>query len=409
MDSEISQLILKIKAALDAPAELEILYRDNSKSFERAFLNIWPDYTLHPVAQCWYYRFKPKSAALPKFSKRLWIPALGSALCTQLPWIFGLDESFFFSRNIGLITIPFIWAVYFNLQVNRKPHIITLYLLAALCCISINTMPADASSQSYILSCIHIPLLLWIMGGLGFQNIDLKTRAFSFFRFTSDFILFTGLMGIAGFIFSALCVALFNLIKIPVEIIYFKHMALPAAAIMLCAAAFSVYLPQNSVSGMAQRIAKWFSPAVLLALLIYVPAVIFADKNPFFDRDVLVILNATLIAVLAVVLNLFISLDNMTIFWYNRVLILGLIGLSLLLDTIVLCAVCFRIFEWGLSANKCALLLENTIIFSHLISLGILFISAKHKKNAFENNLRRFIWIYSFCFAIIGLGFRWIF
>ena len=110
------------------------------------------------------------------------------------------------------------------------------------------------------------------------------------------------------------------------------------------------------------------------------PAVIFADKNPFFDRDVLVILNATLIAVLAVVLNLFISLDNMTFFWYNRVLILGLIGLSLLLDAIVLCAVCFRIFEWGLSANKCALLLENTIIFSHLISLGILFISAKRKK-----------------------------
>jgi len=63
MNTEISQLNLKIKAALDAPEELEKLYRDNSKSFERAFLNIWPDNTLHPVAQCWYYRFKPKSAA----------------------------------------------------------------------------------------------------------------------------------------------------------------------------------------------------------------------------------------------------------------------------------------------------------------------------------------------------------
>lgn len=409
MNLEPSELALKIKNALDQPEELEILYQDHPKAFETAFLKIWPAFNTHSVARCWHARLKPKTPAHKLFSKYFWIPAIASACCTQWPWIFGNDENLFFIRNAGIITIPFIWMVFFKFHTLGKSQILIMCITAALCCLSINTMPADTQSQSFILSCIHIPLLLWVMGGFWFHDAHSKSRAFSFFRFTTDFILFSGLMALAGFLFSGLCVALFNLIKIPIESFYFKHMALPAGAVMLCAAANAVYKSQNSVSGMAQRIAKWFSPAVMLALCIYVPAVLSADKNPFSDRDVLVILNFTLIAILAVVLCLLSGLAEMHGLWYFKTLVLGLIGLSVLLDGIVLSAVSYRIASWGLSANKCALLLENSIIFSHLLSMGFLMLFALDKKTALENNLRRYIWIYSICFACIGLGFYWVF
>ena len=79
----------------------------------------------------------------------------------KIPRLIHQEEDLFFARNIGFIVFPtllfyFTW----KKKTNFKTLIIpTIIMLAA--AIFINSLPQDEKSDTLILSCIHLPILIW--------------------------------------------------------------------------------------------------------------------------------------------------------------------------------------------------------------------------------------------------------
>src|SRR5690606_26680820 len=134
------------------------------------------------------------------------------------------------------------------------------------------------TSDTLILSCIHLVLFLWSVMGFAFVG-EIKNnyeRRLAYLRFNGDLVVMTTLIVIAGGILTAITIGLFQLIGINIEEFYFQNIVvfgLPAAPI------FGTYLIQTNpqlVGKVSPVIAKIFSPLVLVMLVIYLVAMVFS-------------------------------------------------------------------------------------------------------------------------------------
>ena len=111
----------------------------------------------------------------------------------------------------------------------------------------------------------------------------------------------TTLILIAGAILSGITIGLFSLIGFNIEKLYVQYIVifgLPAAPIL------GTYLTQTNpqlVGKVSPVIAKIFSPLVLVMLVVYLIAMVSSGKNPYNDREFLLIFNALLIGVMAII------------------------------------------------------------------------------------------------------------
>src|SRR5690606_24629420 len=96
-------------------------------------------------------------------------------------------------------------------------------------------------------------------------------------------------------------IGLFSLIGYNIEAFYAEYVVvfgLPAAPIL------GTYLTQGNpqlVDKVSPVIAKIFSPLVLVMLVIYLVAMVYSGKDPYNDREFLLIFNALLIGVMAII------------------------------------------------------------------------------------------------------------
>jgi hypothetical protein len=114
-------------------------------------------------------------------------------------------------------------------------------------------------------------------------------------------------------------------------------------------------------------IAKIFSPLVLVMLVIYLAAVIYSGKDPYNDREFLLIFNALLIGVMAIIFFSVAETAN-TIKTKPEVWVLFLLSvLTVVVNGIALSAILFRISEWGITPNRAAVLGGNVLILINLL------------------------------------------
>ena len=154
-----------------------------------------------------------------------------------------------------------------------------------------------------MLSCVHLLLFLWSILGFAFvgevNNNDEKRLGF--LKYNGDLVVMTTLILIAGGIMTGITIGLFSLIGFNIEKFYFENIVvfgLPAAPIV------GTYLTQTNpqlVGKVSPVIAKIFSPLVLVMLVIYLVAIVYSGKDPYNDREFLLIFNALLIGVMAII------------------------------------------------------------------------------------------------------------
>ena len=94
---------------------------------------------------------------------------------------------------------------------------------------------------------------------------------------------------------------------------------------------------------------------------------------------------------------------------FEKIVLLGLIGLSIALDAWALSALAYRISEWGISANKTAVLLENVCILMHLIAIGLFQLFKSDQPRLLESITHRFLIVYALVFAAVCFLFPWVF
>ncbi len=115
-------------------------------------------------------------------------------------------------------------------------------------------------------------------------------------------------------------------------------------------------------------------------LVTYLVAMVYSGKDPYNDREFLLIFNALLIGVMAII---FFSVAETSRTDKSRAEIWVLLLLSVLtviVNGIALSAILFRISEWGITPNRAAVLGGNVLILINLLLVTVQLCRAVKKK-----------------------------
>jgi hypothetical protein len=356
---------------LNSHAQLERLYRADKSAFKRAFNALYPELQNISLADYWNERLNYTRDEISWGTRKdllfVIIASLVAGLIAKLPAILSIDEAFFYTRNAGFILFPALSA-YFAWK-NKLPAgkiaFIVLGSLAGL--LFINFLPNN-QSDTLALSCMHLVLYLWCILGFAFVGSpknDAERRS-AYLSYNGDLIVITTLICIAGAILSGVTIGLFSLIGIKIEEFYFRNIVLfvlPAAPIM---GTWLIQTNPQLVGKISPLIARIFSPIVLVMLTAYLIAIIYSGKNPYNDREFLLLFNGLLIGVMAIIFFSIAGTSSTKTRAEIWVLLL-LSTLTIVVNGVALSAILFRISEWGISPNRAAILGSNVLILVNLL------------------------------------------
>ena len=407
-----------ILSNIDNPRQLETLYRSNKTTFKVAFDALYPQLRDKPLAEVWHQRlnYGIDDSLWGTPAERVLVVAasLVAALLAQVPKLLSLDQEVFYSRNIGFIVFPLLIA-YFA-WTNRITWKTGAWLAGAIlfALVFINSLPQGSSSDTLILSCIHLPLWLWSLLGFTFGGARLNggVNWLGFLRYNGELAVMTALLLIAGGLTTALTLGLFKLIGWHIETFYFNYVVVCGLAAVPIVATFLTQTQPALVNKVAPVIANLFSPVALVMLIVYLAATVFSGKDPYHDREFLLIFNALLIGVMALI---FFSVSGSTPTSKNPAQLLVLLLLSVVtvvVNGIALSAVLFRIAEWGLTPNRAAVLGANVLMLAHLLYMGVRLFGAMTRKTDLSlvgKSMAVFLPIYSAWSALVAFLFPLLF
>ena len=366
-----------IIANIDNPNELEKLYRLNKTGFKKDFNSIYSELESSKLADFWNERLNYENQDISLGSKNdLTFVILASILAgfiVKIPAYLPVDEHFFYPRNIGFVIIP-VLILYFlrkNKSSVKRSLIVAVVVLVSI--IFINLFPDKSTSDTLILSCIHLPLFLWFVLGFVFTEKDSKDyyERLGYLRYNGDLVVITAIILIAGMILTVLTRGLFSLIDMEIFNFYFQYIVIPGIAAAPVIGTYVIEKNPQLVNRVSPVIAKIFSPLVLITLIVYLIAIIISGKDPYNDREFLIAFNGLLIIVITIILF---SIAETSKTDNNRIGIIILFLLSILtiiVNGIALSAILFRITEWGITPNRLAVLGGNILILINLILVTI--------------------------------------
>jgi hypothetical protein len=297
------------------------------------------------------------------------IASLLAGLIAKLPDLLPINEDFFYPRNIGFIIFPALMAYFAwknKLSTGKIAFIVGATLVGL---VFINSLPDIKQSDTLILSCVHLVLVLWCVLGYAYvsERRNNEEKRLSFLKYNGDLVVITTLIVIAGGILTGITIGLFSIIGFNIERFYFENIVvfgLPAAPIL------GTYLTQANpqlVGKVSPVIAKIFSPLVLVMLVIYLVAMVYSGKNPYNDREFLLIFNALLIGVMAIIF-FSVAETSKTTKSQAEIWVLFLLSVvTVIVNGIALSAILFRISEWGITPNRAAILGGNVLILINLL------------------------------------------
>lgn len=371
-----------IRENLNHPGELEKLYRSDKKRFEQSFFALYPDIAALPMADYWKARLEFDHQADPgrKVLKRdllfLIISCVMAGLLIKIPQLAGFDpEKYaFYMKNIGIIVFLGLSTYIFltNSRLNPGNLIITLwvYVLAAL---YVNLLPAGEGSDSIILTYIHLPLFLWCLYGVIFIDFDLKERSkrIDYLKYNGDLIILTLLILIGGGVLTAVTIGLFSAIGVHIENFYMENIAIIGLVASPIVATYIIRNFPAITDKLAPIIAQIFSPLVLVTLLVYLIFMIVTGKDPYNDRDFLLVFNLMLLGVMAIVVFSVAGTSTREKQRFNEWILFVLSLLALAVDLVALSAILYRVGEFGFTPNRTAVLGSNLLIFVHLVLIAV--------------------------------------
>lgn len=358
---------------LENPAQLERLYRSDKSDFKRTFISLYPQLSDNSLAGYWNERLNYAGDDVFWGSNAEWVKviilSIVAGLIAKLPVLLSVNADFFYPRNLGFIIFPALCAYFIWKNRVQKTNVVLIFGMLIFSVIYINFLPDVKNSDTLILSCIHLTLSLWGVLGFAFvrQTGNDTEKRLEFLRYCGDLVVMTTLILLAGGLMSVITVGLFELIGFDINKYYFDYVAifgLSAAPIV------GTHLTQTNpqlVGKVSPVIAKIFSPLVLIMLVIYLAAIAYSGKNPYSDREFLLVFNALLVGVMAII---FFSVAETSKITINRISVWVLFLLSVLtvvVNGIAISAILFRISEWGITPNRAAVLGGNALILINLI------------------------------------------
>ncbi|MZQ81370.1 DUF4153 domain-containing protein [Paenibacillus sp. 5J-6] len=409
---EISNFVIK---NLANPHELERMYRKDPEAFRNSFSQAWELNPDSQVLAIWFERlnFKEstntvKASLFQKDFLSMGILAILAGLVTRIIFQFAEQQSIA-HLNIVFGILPFV-AAYF--VTNKFPRKSILFILAALFIISgvyLNLLPLE-QKDSIILAYIHLPIFLWILVGLAFTGNEFGkgSSRLAFLKFNGEFGILYAIMAISGGVLTALTMQLFRFVGLDIAEFYFRNVVLFGAAALAIVAAYLVSRNLKLAKNIAPYIAKIFSPLVLVTLLAYLGTVIWVGKNPFMDRDFLLSFNGVLLIVLTVTIFSITESGKEERKSISDYINFALIILALIIDSVALSAIVFRLSSYGITPNRIAVLGVNILVWANLIWIMISYLRFLQNKtglSAIQDAVTKYLPIYGLWAAFVAFTF----
>lgn len=362
---------------IDNSEQLEKLYRSEPSKFKARFNEIYETIEKSELIKYWHLRLNYKEASPFTIDKNqiflVVILSIIAGLLAKLPFIFNLNEELFYSRNVGFISFSMI-SIYFAIRNNlSNKNLIIISAINIIAAVYINLLPAINNSDVINLATVHLVLFLWSVSGYTFIASDHKSteKRISFLKYNGDLVVISVLILLAGGILTGITIGLFGLIGLNIEKFYFENIGIFGLAALPIVGTYLIQNNSSLVSKISPLIAKIFSPLVLIMLFIYLLSIVYLGKDPYNDREFLLIFNILLIGVMALIFFSVAESSQKEKSKYEIWLLFLLSLLSIIISLIALSAILFRINEWGFTPNRTAVLGTNILILFHMIFVNI--------------------------------------
>ncbi|NJN43461.1 MAG: hypothetical protein HC806_01110 [Anaerolineae bacterium] len=229
---------------------------------------------------------------------------------------------------------------------------------------------------------IHIPLLAWIGIGwsvLGRQSSE-KNR-FAFILKSFEILVSAGLFAIAGGIFSGIAIGMFLALGVEVPEWILRMVLAGGAGVIPVIAVASVYDPLlepvaqtfgQGVSRLMPILIRLLLPSTLVVLVLYIALIPFNFRAPIENRDVLIVNNGMLFAIMGLLLGAT-PLSEKDIpealrIWMRRGII-AVASLAVLISLYALTAIFIRTLTDSLTMNRTIVIGWNVANIGILITL----------------------------------------
>lgn len=411
----------QIKENMDNPVQLEKLYRSDKKSFEKAFFEIYPEIAHHQIADFWKARLEPDPLSESDVRRTdiyfLVVTCLITGFLVKLPQVFDFNpvDNLFYEKNVGLIVLAGLSVFSFltanQLKIKNLIISVVIFILSA---VYINLLPTGGEHNSVVLAYLHLPLFLWCLYGLIYINFNTKDKLkrMEYVRYNGDMAILIAIILIAGGILTALTLGLFSAIDLKIERFYFDYIVIPGLVVSPVVATYIVKNFPSITSKIAPVIAGIFSPLVLITLTAFLISVFVTGKDPYNDRDFLLIFNLMLFGVMAVVVFSVSGLSVNRKYSLKVLILFALSIVTLVVDLIALSAILYRLGEFGFTPNRTAVLGSNLLIFGNLalITIDLFKVAFKGKElKTVEQTIAGYFPVYMVWVIFVTVGLPLIF
>ncbi len=148
---------------------------------------------------------------------------------------------------------------------------------------------------------------------------------------------------IAGGILTGITIGLFDAIGINIENFYMKNVVIVGAVSVPIVATYIIKNYTVLTNKIAPVIANIFSPLVLLTAVIFLMALAISGKDPYSDREFLLIFNIMLLGVMAVIVFSISETSTTGKQKFNELILFILSIITVIIDLIALSAIFYRL------------------------------------------------------------------
>jgi hypothetical protein len=409
----------RIKKNINRPEILEKLYRENKESFISAFESIYPEIEKYDAAWFWKVRLdydRPPTGASRSRQSDITIlitVCIIASFIAEIPKIFDIGETdtHFYQKNLGLIV--FLGLSVYEILVNREYRINRIFLLLSLFLVPalyVNFLPCRELSQSINLAYLHLPLLMWCVYGMVYINFSIrdKLKVVDYVKYNGDMAAMGSLIVIAGMALTGFTIALFAAIDIHIETFYGNYVVIAGIVSAPAVTAFIIKKYPGITNKIAPVIAGIFSPLVLVTLLIYLAVLPFSSRDPYNDREFLIVFNLMLIGVTGIIVFAVSEISRAKRQQFNKIVLFILSIVTTIIDMIALSAIFYRLGEYGISPNRIAVLGSNILILINLLLIMIDLYRVNFKNESIkkvELTISRYLPVYMAWTVIVVFAF----
>jgi hypothetical protein len=233
-----------------------------------------------------------------------------------------------------------------------------------------------------------------------------------YIRYNGDLAILMALIAIAGGMLTGITIGLFEAIGITIENFYMNNVVIAGAVSVPIVATFIIKNYPALTNKIAPVIATIFSPLVLVTAVIYLIALAVTGKDPYSDREFLLIFNVMLLGVMAVIVF---SISETSVFRkqrFNELILFILSIITVIIDLIALSAIFYRLGSFGITPNRLAVLGSNILILGNLILLVKDLYKVNFKKTLIrevELTIAKYLPLYLIWILFVIFGFLLIF